>query len=471
MNRIDMSSSVVALLACLALAGCASLSTHEYRRPDLIQPAQWQHAATPPAEAKLSKEIAGQGNAAWWRAFADDQLNELIEQVLRNNNNLAAAGVSVRKAWLQAGLAADKQMPVVSAEIDASHGVQRVDGVTTKSNARSSSLGVSYELDLWGRLSSARDAASWEAQATEEDLANTAWALVATTARLYWQIAYLNQRLRLSDENIAYARQTLAIAEAKLAAGAATRIDVGEAEQSLATQESNRSDLLQQRVEQRNALGILFNAPPGGVQFKERAALPDAELPPVAAGLPAELLARRPDLRAAEKRLRETLASGDATSASYYPRLTLTGSLGSSSPALGNLLRDPASTLGAGLVLPFLQWNEMQLTRKSAEADYAKAIIDFRQTLYSAMADVENALSARTQYLDQARQLARARAAAQQSEALYAVRYEAGAVPLQTLLDAQQNRREAETALLLNRYNRYVNHATLCQALGGDLSP
>jgi outer membrane protein TolC len=198
------------------------------------------------------------------------------------------------------------------------------------------------------------------------------------------------------------------------------------------------------------------------------ARLPRYPLPDARAGVPAELLGRRPDLRAAELRLREALATVDATRASFYPPLTLTGALGSASPTLSDILRNPIGSLGAGLTLPFLQWNQMQLNIKISKADYEERVVNFRQSLYQAMADVENALSNRAQLALQAAQLDASLSAARQAERLYEVRYRAGAVPLKDWLDAQEKRRTAEIARDENMLNRLVNQVTVYQALGGD---
>lgn len=454
-NRIRISSLALAL----ALSGCGTLVKTPYSAPVVDAPARWQHAPS------LSVALT---DSPWWKSFGDAQLDALIERVLANNNDLAAAGIVVRKAWLQAGLAADKQNPALSASVGASRS-RELSGERTDSRSYSATASVSYEVDLWGRLSRARDAAEWEAKASEQDRADTAWALAATTAKLYWQIAWLNQRIELAEQNIAYGQKALAIARGKREAGAISGVDVLQAEQTLASQQASLSDLVQQRVEARNALSILFNAPPGQ-SFAVPERLPEAELPSVEAGLPAALLGRRPDLRAAELRLRETLATGDATRASYYPGFSLTGSLGSSSAALSDLVRNPLGTLGASLTLPFLQWKEMKLSTRVAQADYEKAVVLFRQTLYAAMSDVENALSARSQYAAQSAMLQSSFEAAQKVEKIYETQYRVGAVPMKTWLDAQQTRREAEVALLANRYQRLVNHVTLIQALGGSTS-
>ena len=173
--------------------------------------------------------------------------------------------------------------------------------------------------------------------------------------------------------------------------------------------------------------------------------------------------------RAAELRLRETLASNDGAAAAYYPTLSLTGTLGSSSNALSQLLSNPVGTLGAGLTLPFLRVREMHLSKAKNQAAYESAVIGYRQTLYNALADVQNALSNREALARQGEWLAGSLAAARQVEAMTEVRYRHGAVALKDWLDAQETRRTAEVALAENQLARLQNQVTLYQALGGGV--
>jgi outer membrane protein TolC len=294
--------------------------------------------------------------------------------------------------------------------------------------------------------------------------------LVGTVANLYWQVAYLNQRVEASQQSIDYARQTLKLVEAQYGAGATSGLEVAQAAQALAAQEASHTQWLQQRVQARNALAILFDRPPS-VAANESLRLTDGALPEVQAGLPASLLARRPDLKASELRLRKSLASVDATRGSFYPSLSLTGSVGGSSEALSHVLSDPVGTLGAGLALPFVQWRDMQRSVAITQSDYDSAVLGYRQSWYQALADVETALSARLQYEDQGVKLLLAVEAAQKGERLSEARYRAGAVPLKTWLDAQETRRLAESNLAQNRLNRLNALVTLYQALGGAINP
>lgn len=459
---------LAALAAALLLAGCGALVQTPYSRPETKTPQSW-HAAQPASAGDATAAIQKDSEADsghWWRRFDDAALNALIDRVLQTNNDLAAATLRVRRAQLQAGMAQINLHPSVSAGGNA--GTQRnMRGDANRSESYSVSASVSWEVDLWGRLGSLRDAAEWTALATEQDRQATRLTLIGTTMQLYWQAALLNERIATARLSIDVAERTLELVRGQYRTGAVSGLEVAEAESTLASQRASLVELLQQRTETLNALSILTDEPPSqDVAIPAR--LPDAAPPEVQAGLPAELLGRRPDLRAAELRLRGTLANGDATRASYYPRLSLTGSLGSSSSALANVLQNPIGTLGAGLLLPFLQWNQMRLDSAISRNEYEEAVVNFRQSLYQAMTDVENALSARGTLAEQAAQLQASLASARRAEQIYEARYRAGAVALRSWLDAQERRRQAEISVSQNRYSRYVNQVTLYQALGGD---
>ncbi|MEN6373896.1 MAG: efflux transporter outer membrane subunit [Smithella sp.] len=445
------------LIANILLCSCSLLPRSNYQRPNVQLPGMWQNqAVTGGAVADREK---------WWGNFNDPVLNELIDRALRTNNDLAAAAIKVRRARLKSGLTDTNITPTV--DVNAAGSINRDLKNSTDSKSYSVTGALSYELDLWGKLAAARDSSRWEAEATEVDRQNTALSLIGTTAKDYWQIAYLNTRINLCENSIAYAEKTLELVNIKYEAGAVSGLDVSQAKQTLAGQRAALTDLIQQRTEARNALAILFDQVPQN-SLPELKRLPDGPLPAIEPGLPASLLRQRPDLRAAELRLREYLADVDQSRASFYPSFTLTGSLGGSSTSLKDVLQNPVATLGAGLVLPFIQWNTMQLTVKISQTTYEEAVVNFRQTLYKALCDVENALSADAQNQAASSFLEESLAYARKAEQLAEVRYRAGATGVQDWLDAQETRRIAETTLATNHLNRLKNLMTLYQALGGD---
>ncbi|MCU7995548.1 efflux transporter outer membrane subunit [Shewanella glacialipiscicola] len=454
-----------AIVVGIVLGGCSSFMRSDFEPPALTMPAHWQNI-TVNEQVKLDP---------WWQQFYQPELDKLITQVLSTNNDLTLATLTLQKARLQAGLTRDDLYPQLSSNLSVSRNQLLDGGDATKSYQ--ANLSVSYEVDLWGKVSANIDQAQWAALASAEDRESTAQSLVATTASLYWQLGYLHQRVDLSKKSIEYSQQTLALTQRQYDSGAVTQLDVLESKRSLAGQEAAHSQLVQQLTETQNALAILLGKAPGldevsGENGLEITQLPETAVPEISVGVPADLLVRRPDVKASLYQLRSALASKDATYASYFPSLSLTGSVGESTSELKELLRNPIGSLGAGLVLPFLQWNQMQINNDIADIDYQTAVVNYRKTLYSAFKDVDNAISAKQQFAYQGDKLMQQFTAAAEVEAIYASQYRYGAIGIQNWIDAQEKRRSAEVALLENRYNQFTVQATLYQALGGsDIAP
>ncbi|MDO5653409.1 MAG: efflux transporter outer membrane subunit [Brachymonas sp.] len=468
----------LSLLACSVLSAAllAACST-PYQRPDVQIPTQWAHANAPArSDAQIMQDVL---QDHWWTAFDDPRLNELVELALARNNDLTAAGWRLRNARLAAGNALGNRLPSFSGS--GSAGASRRlegDAVTSPTGetgngwnrSYSASLGASWELDLWGKLASQSRAAQWEAAATQQDRQAAAQTLVASVLNTYWQLAVAEQKWLTQQDSLRRAEKTLELAQVQYQAGAISGLDLAQSRQALAGQQSSAEQIAQQRTELQNALAILFDAPPG--QLPEAARnpqLPDlGKLPRIAEGVPADVLGRRPDLQAAEMRLRGTLAQTDATRASYLPGFSLTSGLGSSSSVLKNVLSNPSLSLGVGLALPFLNIGEMQRNIATSKNNYELAVVNFRQTLYKALVDAENALSNRQHLLRQWQLQQQARDQAVRVEQLTEVRYRSGAASLKQWLDAQEARRSAELAVRDAALARLQNHVALYQALGGS---
>lgn len=451
-RSLPLRAAACALL--VLLGGCNTLRT-PYARPDLMVQPTWAHG-TAADQAPHADD--------WWRRLGDQSLDTLVDRVLARDTDLAVAAVNLRKARLQARFAVIN--PTISASDTYSYTVP-LKGPIPASQLNTGTLLTSYEIDLFGALAAQKDVAVWEARATAEDLASTRLSLIGTAIDDYYQIAYLNERIALEDQSVAYAQKTLDLVRAQTKAGAASQLEIASSIQNVAAQQATLRGLTEQLVEARTALNLLLNGE-SFAEADEPKAMPEGDPPQVDAGLPASLLGRRPDLKAAEMRLREKLASVDQTRLSFYPTLSLTGSVGSTSTSLSQLLQNPAGTLGADIALPFLQWDEVKLNVGVSKANYETAVIQFRQTLYQALTDVENALSARTQYALETQDLVTSLTNARIVERLDEVRYRAGSIPLQTWLDAQETRRQAEASLAQNRLNQLQTYVSLCKALGGD---
>ncbi|UOH74580.1 efflux transporter outer membrane subunit [Acinetobacter schindleri] len=465
--QMNLTKLASALLLGSSLVGCAAVVKTPYEQPSIAVPGSFQN------NTALSKQIYDDVLAdQWWTLFKDPQLNTLVEDVLSRNSNLAVAGINLQQARIQARQT-QSQQGVRIGDARVSTGRQfSLDGDRDRSTGISLGYpGLSYELDLFGKLANQTEAARWEARATEQDLQATAQSLIGTTAQLYWQLAYLNERYNVVQQNLTTAQKTYDLVRVQYRAGAVSGLDLTQAEQAIQSQQATLSQIEQQRVETRTALAVLMNIPVQQLSIQEPQRLPNIALPAIAAGLPASLLSRRPDLNAAELRLRKALANKDANKASYYPSISLTGSLSTgigTSTSLSDALKNPVATLGAGLTLPFLQWNDMKRDLQVNELEYEKAILQYRQTIYEAFADVENALSNRTELTKQVELQRRNVELAEKTERLTEVRYRNGAVALKNLLDAQETTRNARLSLVQTRQNQYNAYVTLLQALGGS---
>lgn len=456
--------SVYPLMMSFTLTACSAVVTTPFQSPQTDIPSHFQQQNTANSSSVTAAVYADQ----WWTLFQDQQLNQLVQQVLARNGDLAKAGLNLQIAREQAGLAQNQQgLRIGSATIGSGHQYQLGNGKDSD-NGLSASANVSYVVDLFGKLAKQTDAARWEALADEQDLQATAQTLIATTCNLYWQLGYLHQSVQTAQTNVAASRKLLQLVQVQYRAGAVSGLELTQAQQAVQSQLANLSQLQQQLVETRTALAVLLQMPVQQLDIQEPQQLPHITLPTIDAGLPADILSRRPDLKAAELRLRKALASKDATKAGYYPSISLTGALGMSSTSLTQLLKNPVLTLGAGLNLPFLQYNDMQRNLKISELEYQSAIIDYRKTLYQAFADVENALSNRNELDKQVKQQQQTLALTEKTARLYDIQYRSGAVALKEVLDAQADVRNAQVNLSKTLYNQYNSYVTLMQALGGS---
>lgn len=476
-----MNASVLgmsAAVALLLLAGCVSPLRHApLALPEL--PSTWiagsdsgggTRSSLPP-DASAAQQVDQPSAAStqthakrWWQTFGDPTLNQLVDEALAKNADLAIAAIRVGRAHLEARLVDAESGP--QATLTAGADAIRAFDADRSRLSTGANAALSLELDLWGKLAALRDGATWRAQATEADREAAAALLIATTAKLYWRIAYLNESISLGEASIVDAQRTVELIEARVAAGAASPVDAAQARQQLAILRATQTQRRSERESKRNALALLLDRPPEA-RGPEPQRLSSASLPEVAAGLPALILAQRPDLRAAESRLRARLADIDFARAAIYPSIALTGELGTSSDMLVRTLQNPVISIGAALALPFVQWNTVRLKAALSENEFDEASIDFRQQLYRALADVENALAAKTELDAEATQRTRSLADAELAAAYARARFELGVTDAAPWLDAQRTERAAAHDRTRNVLARLENRVDLFLALGG----
>ncbi len=437
------------------LCGCSST----YVRQSLDMPSRFAHAATTDPERPVLP-----ADDRWWRATGDPVLGDLVDRVLLGNRNLALATLTLRRAQLQAGLAELDQWPTASGNLSGSR--------TGRTSAYTANLAVSYDADLWRRLAATTSAAQWEARATEQDRNATRISLVATTCTLYWDILFTRQQIATGEAGLVAQRRLLQLVTAQRTYGALSTVEVAEADLAVETQVAAQSVLAQHLVEDEAALGLL-TATDNSTGTPIWSDLNGPNLngikpPDVPAGLPASLVGRRPDVMAAEMRLRSSLALVDAAHAAFYPDLALTAGGGAASSSLSSLLNHPVGSMAAAVSLPFLDFPRHRQQSRTAAINHDIAILAFKTVVFQALSEVDNALSARRELQAQHGTLIKSLESAKTVERLVGVRYQAGSVALDILLDAQQRLRDAQRAIDTNALARLTNFATLSLALGGS---
>ena len=444
----------ILLLSVACLSGCGSLLTPSQPAALPVLPAQWAEQNT----------TASPAAGAWWLAFNDARLSALIEDALKSNADLSVAAVRLRRAYLRAGLSENASRPIFG--LSGTGSVNHTFDPANNQQSYSFPATASYELDLWGRLANDRKAADEESKATAADQQALKLSVSTSVASLYWSVALADQKLDASRFNLQQLQQALDLVRLKSQAGALAQSEVLSAEQSLLSEQANQTQLLQQRKNTLYSLSLLFDRPPQTFQLAE-ARLPQGNLPAVSAGVPADVLSRRPDLQALEFRLRATLAQVDVAKAAFYPGFSLTTSLGSSSSSLAELFQNPVASLGLNLALPFVDWNKHQFNLDINRTQYEESLISFRQALYKALAETEQALDARMRLAEQNQQLTRSAMLAGKLDGIAQARFDAGATDIQPWLDAAARRRSAQTSLLQNRFDQASNLLALYKALGG----
>ncbi|HFQ8227271.1 TPA: TolC family protein [Citrobacter freundii] len=436
----------------LLLAGCSSLTRSDYQRPLLSLPTRWQPATDTVSEYG-------------WQRFGDPRLSRVIEQVLESNNDLAAAAITVQQARVAAGLTDTNMTPDVAVSGSASNS-KNVRRGTSSQESYSSGITIAWELDLWGKLARTREQSEWEAVASEQDYHATVLTTMGTTAQLYWRIALYNQQIRNQRDGLAISQQTVQQVQSWFNAGKVGQLDVLQSQQSLLERENQWRTLVQQRQNTRNALALLLNRP-AEQHADESPALDANQQVPIAQKTPLRVIAQRPDIQAAESRLRAALAGYDASRLQFYPALSLDASLNAGSQIFSQWFSDPIRSIGGALTLPFIQWNTQQLTVKQADLAVKQAAITFRSTAYAALAEVDEAMENRLSADEQRARLHQSLVLSQRRLTLTESRYRAGAVDFQTLLNAQDDLLTLENSLAQTQYDYLYATLQLWLAQGG----
>ena len=424
----------LAAAATMALVGCTV--GPDYKRPDVDLPASF-------GTAQLQTPAAPN----WWQAFNDPALDQLIAEALASNQDLRAAAERIEQSRALLGLARSDQFP--EATVDASVGRTRAselgsfplppDAIETKSHRLV--LRASWEIDFWGRYRRATEAARADLVASEAGADAVRASLIADVARGYFALRSLDQRLVTLERDRVGREKSLELQKLRLDAGVVSELEYAQVESDLRTSESLVPTVRQLRVRQESALALLVGRTPRGIMEVAIApgspAMPDVAVP---AGLPSELLLRRPDLREAEARLHAATARIGVARAAYFPSISLTGYYGGESQSLSDLFSPAARTwsIAGGLIQPIVAAGRIQSGVDLADARAREAEALYRRAIANSFREVRDAIAAQANARDAVEAQARREGALVRSLELARLRYDNGAINLFELLETER---------------------------------
>lgn len=454
----------IALAICASLL-CACAIGPNYKRPSVEIPSDFRTEA---------KDIAQKTEIDWWKQFNDPVLSDLIQTALRENNDLRLAAARVEEYvgyyWVSRG----GFFPTIGAS--GARGEERASErnttpipsyINNPDKFYQQAFKASWEIDLWGRIRRANEAARADILSTEEARRGVILSLVTSVVNGYIALRDLDRQLEIARETVKSREDWYKLFQLRFEGGVISELELSQAlseyEQTLAT----IPNLERQISNQENGLSVLIGKNPGpiarGKSIEEFVSLP------IPAGLPSDLLERRPDIRQAEAMLVAANARIGVARTLYFPTISLTGAFGWSSTHLSNLFTPPAKTWNwaAGFDLPIFSGGAIVGQNKVAEAQQEEALVNYKQTIQNAFRDVENALSDRKKFGEQLEVQGRQVAATAKYADIARLRYENGYTSYIDVLDAERNLFSAQLSYAQTKGNLFSALVNVYKSMGG----
>ena len=498
------------LLSGLALAGCSV--GPDFTGASSFAPLSWLdwHSKPPPKSTEPSQAAQEPIDPQWWNTFGDPELVKLEQQVAAENLDVRTATFRLAESRSQLDVTSADQFPQVNGNASytrekasnkgvftafgSSQGTAAASGSGQGSSANGSGSGLgtgglaassagfppfdiwqygfdaSWELDIWGRVRREIEAGRATVEASADARRAALLSALAEVARDYVQLRGTQETLRITNENLQSARQSLRLTQERAAGGLTTDLDVANQRSQVATNQSQIPQLEQQQQQTINALSLLLGKPPGALESELLAPKPIPMVPPVVPiGLPSELARRRPDIRQAEEQLHSATADIGVAVADFYPRVTLSGSLGIQATQLNGLSTWDARqyALGPSITLPIFEGGQLRATLELRKQQQQEAAINYQKTVLQAWHDVDNALVAYDSEQRRRDQLAEAVRASQQALGLARQRYAQGVADFLDVLTAERTLLAAQQQLADSTTTISTNLVALYKALGG----
>jgi outer membrane protein, multidrug efflux system len=471
-RMIECRSRTLVVLALLNLAGCVAAGP-DYRAPAAHAPTEWT-ALQPEGHPALTSATTVD-LATWWKRLGDPMLSELIETALRTSPDIERACARIRQARAQRAASAAGAYPQVTASGD---------GRKTNYSGHSGSdatvdlydvgFDASWELDIFGGVRRGVEATNADLQASEASLAGVQVSLAAEVATSYVEARAQQTLISIARDNLASQTETLQLTEWRAQAGLTSVQDVEQARTNRERTRAQIPTLETSLAESEHRLDALLGLAPGTLHTRLDATNNEVVAPEgIAVGIPADTLRQRPDVRVAERNLAAETARVGVAAAALYPSFTISGSIGLEALTLGSLGDGNAgvSSLVAGLTAPLLEGGRLRAQVAAQEAVRDQALADYRQTVLTALEDVENALVALEKNRERDVALKSAVDSARLAATLARERYTVGLIDFESVLDTARTVLTAEESLARTSADGLQALVRLYKSLGGGWSP
>jgi multidrug efflux system outer membrane protein len=469
------------LLLMLILAGCRL--GPNYARPAVNAPGGYRGQAptlnvssnvqsnnAQPGNVQPGEAQKSLGDEKWWTVFQDEQLQTLIRTAIANNYDVQIAAERVVAARAQLGITSADQLPSLGASGALTSVRQEETSMSPVYRAESGQLALnaSWELDFWGKYRKATEAARADMAATEWGKRAIISTLVSNVASAYFQLRTLDLELEITQKTLQSRQDSLRLTKTLADGGSVPLMDVRQSEQLVYAASTQIPTYEKQIEQQENYISILLGQNPGPID-RGKKLTEQPLLPSIPAGLPSELIERRPDIRQAEETLIAANARIGVAKAAYFPSISLTGTAGYQSTALTSLFSGPAGlwSVGPSLAQPIFEGGRIRNNVRLTESQQRQALLAYQQTTQGAFRDVSDSLIAYRKSREAREQQQLLTAAAQDATRLSHVRYDAGATAYLEVLTNETNYFNAELSLSQARYSEVLALVQIYNTLGG----
>ena len=472
-----------ALAAALILSACAA---PEFKQPHVDVPVAFKESANLQATSaqtaadgtswQQAKAAEAQPRGEWWLAFSDPALNQLIAEATESNANLAVAAARVKQARAIAGIAQADRSPQIGASVGATR--ERVSPLSVDlpqgtsippGNIYQANLTASYEVDLFGRVSSNVAAARSDEAASEAQYRSVLLSLQADVAQTYFRLRETDAELDTLNETVKLREESVRVNQRRYDLGDLGEFDLSRAKTELATARAEAVGLQQQRVNNEHALAVLLGKPASNYNAGHNPLKEGTAFPAIPTGLPSALLERRPDIVIAQKNMEAANARIGVARAAMFPAINLNGGVGGTATTFPDVFQwsNGSWLLGALLNMPIIDGGRNKANVERSKAALEESVASYRQSTLVAFAEVEDNLAGLRILAGQAEQIDAAVVSAQRSTQLAQQLYDAGRSSYLDLLDAQRNLATVQRNAVQLRGARAVTTVALIRSLGG----